>query len=716
MISIGDAVLKVGVDKKAFDRDMKGLSGAINKHKKAIGLAMVGMGVAAVAAVAASIKAFADMGDEVQKMALRTGFSTEALSELRHVADISGTSLTSLEKGVKKMSKTIVDADEGMATYIRSFDRIGLSAEELMKLSPEEQFEKITLAIAELESPTLRAATATDIFGRAGTQLLPMLDAGSEGIAELRQEAHDLGIVFDQEAANRAAELKDSLTRLKGAITGVKFTLAQEMLPSVEAAIPLLEQWAKALGPIIENTLNWNAAEDKRLKQERAWRTVRHQQFLWLNRQNNQYEESVDLLENILRNQGLLTAETQRMIKGLKEVIQARKDEERALEDLSEASAKTTDEMIDDIRDLTREAIDTAKRRAKAATDAIDDRMRAERDAHQERMDILQDEYDATIKTIDAELSRTLEGYRDRVDLINDQLEAIEDAEQHRRDTERRAEIEAQIATEDDAEQRGDLETELDELILKSSSGAWKKERKLAYEARIAEEKDADERRRLRRRLSAFLVELEADYNRKLLENRREALYEQIDIAREEARTAKDLARDEYETKIDLQDKALENFITNLEAERDAWDAALERKLEQYDTDLEAFEKLLEQELDATEVFVSSYNTLLGQLKDKTVTITTVRRTITEAVTAPVARTPAERWRGTLLQEGGIVMRPITAHIAEKAPEAVIPLDRFDMIGGRKVNIFVELDGRVIAKAIGEPLVEEIRLKTGGHI
>jgi len=130
-ISLGDALLKIGVDKKDFDRDMKGLSGAIKRHKKAIGIAMVGMGVAAIGAAAASVKAFADMGDEVQKMALRTGMSTEALSELRHAAEISGASLTTIEKGVKKMSKTIVDADEGMATYIRSFDRIGLSAEEL---------------------------------------------------------------------------------------------------------------------------------------------------------------------------------------------------------------------------------------------------------------------------------------------------------------------------------------------------------------------------------------------------------------------------------------------------------------------------------------------------------------------------------------------------------------------------------------------------------
>jgi len=69
-------------------------------------------------------------------------------------------------------------------------------------------------------------------------------------------------------------------------------------------------------------------------------------------------------------------------------------------------------------------------------------------------------------------------------------------------------------------------------------------------------------------------------------------------------------------------------------------------------------------------------------------------------------------------QKGIIAMRPITARIAEKTPEAVIPLDRSTLermgLGGYKTaNIYVMLNGRVLAQVIGEPLVDEIRLRTG---
>ncbi|GAH74557.1 unnamed protein product, partial [marine sediment metagenome] len=201
---------------------------------------------------ALSIKTFAEMGDEVQKMALRTGFSTEALSEFRHAAEISGASLSTLEKGVKRMSGTILDAEDGLETYIRTFRHLGIEVEELQGLSPEEQFLRIAEAIAEIEDPTKRAALAQDVFGRAGTELLPLFAAGKEGLAELRQEAHDLGIVFDQEAANKAAELSDAMHRMKEATSGVKMAIAEQLIPvlvplikRVVELISRFSEWAK---------------------------------------------------------------------------------------------------------------------------------------------------------------------------------------------------------------------------------------------------------------------------------------------------------------------------------------------------------------------------------------------------------------------------------------------------------------------------------------
>lgn len=66
------------------------------------------------------------------------------------------------------------------------------------------------------------------------------------------------------------------------------------------------------------------------------------------------------------------------------------------------------------------------------------------------------------------------------------------------------------------------------------------------------------------------------------------------------------------------------------------------------------------------------------------------------------------------LKHGGIVTHPITTRIAERGPEAVIPLDRFEK--PKTINVYVELDGREIARAIGQPMVDIIRLRAGLHV
>jgi len=228
--------VRVGADTKDMERGLKTAQArmkAFGNQVKKIGKVAAVAGAAVAGAVGLMVRNYIKAGDEVHKMALRTGFSTEALSELKYAADISGTTLESLEKGVKKMSKTIMDASDGLMTYVRAFDRIGLSAQDLIDLSPEEQFDKIARAIARVESPTIRAATAQEIFGRAGTQLLPLFAAGAEGLDKLRKKAHELGLVFDQEAADKAAKLTDSITTLKGSLTGLTRNIAGELVPTL---------------------------------------------------------------------------------------------------------------------------------------------------------------------------------------------------------------------------------------------------------------------------------------------------------------------------------------------------------------------------------------------------------------------------------------------------------------------------------------------------
>lgn len=210
-IEAGKAFIKFLLDDKEFKR---GLSGAATSLKKfgAIGAAVT---APLIGAFTGAVAAFTSAGDELAKMSQRTGLSVESLSELKYAADQSGTSLSALENSTKKMQVGLLDASNGTGTLLEALTPLGLNLAELRGLKPEQQFLALARAIAGVEDPTQRAALAQKVFGRAGTELLPMLADGTAGLDALRERAHTLGLTMNTETANAAVKLGDNLADLK---------------------------------------------------------------------------------------------------------------------------------------------------------------------------------------------------------------------------------------------------------------------------------------------------------------------------------------------------------------------------------------------------------------------------------------------------------------------------------------------------------------------
>ena len=243
-MDLGDAKLTIKAKDEATAKMQKIGQSTNNMSKKfkMAAVAMVAMGIALTAALTKMITSYAEAGDEVEKMSKRTGWGTVALSEMRYVAKIAGTELGSLEKGIKKLSKSIIDADRGLETYARSFRDLGLDIKRLREMSPEQIFWETTFALAELEDETLKAALAQEIFGRAGTELLPMLAMTREEIQALKDTAHDMGVVFDEEAAAAAARFSDTITTLKTALEGLKNSIAEQLMPQLEDLVVMFTE------------------------------------------------------------------------------------------------------------------------------------------------------------------------------------------------------------------------------------------------------------------------------------------------------------------------------------------------------------------------------------------------------------------------------------------------------------------------------------------
>jgi len=245
--SIGEAVLTIGLDDSAVTKGMKGIGASLKKHSKAIGIGMTAVGGSILAIGATSVKAFAEMGDEVHKMSLRTGFATESLSRLKYAAELGGASLGTVEKANKRLASTLLDARDGLSTATDAMDRLGLSAEDFDGLNPEEAFMKMAGAVADIEDPLIRSALAQDVFGKSGTDMLPMLSEGTDGLKTMMAEAEKFGPIMGQEAAEAAAKLTDQMAQLKGGFQKIQASIAEQLIPVL---IPLIDKIRDAISNV----------------------------------------------------------------------------------------------------------------------------------------------------------------------------------------------------------------------------------------------------------------------------------------------------------------------------------------------------------------------------------------------------------------------------------------------------------------------------------
>lgn len=248
--------------------DNNALTKGINSAKRQLtdlGGSMMGVGTKALAAAAPvlgfgayAVHAFEGAASALSDMSQVTGIGVESLSELSYASGQLGSDIDSLGGAMKKQSKFMGDVASGSKEAQGTLDRLGLSASDLKGMTGDQQLGVFADAIAGITDQTAKANAAMDVFGGTGTDLLPMLNAGSAGIDAMRKQARDLGVVMSAEAAASGDEFGDAMTGLKaqlGALTnGVGAALVPALTDLIATVTPMIastNQWVQENGELI---------------------------------------------------------------------------------------------------------------------------------------------------------------------------------------------------------------------------------------------------------------------------------------------------------------------------------------------------------------------------------------------------------------------------------------------------------------------------------
>ena len=221
--------------KTAFDSIKRGLGGLTDTAKGVNGV-LANLGVAvSVAGLTAMVKSAIDTGDALDEMSQRVGVSVETLSVWKPAAEQSGVSGESFEKGLRKLSTTMLEAATGSEDAARNFAAVGvefknqdgtLRATDQVLLDLAERFKA-------MPDGAEKTALAVQLFGKAGADLIPFLNQGRDGINELAAEMQALGVQMSSETAAQAGNFNDALDKLHLATKSIGNQIIASLLPAL---------------------------------------------------------------------------------------------------------------------------------------------------------------------------------------------------------------------------------------------------------------------------------------------------------------------------------------------------------------------------------------------------------------------------------------------------------------------------------------------------
>lgn len=245
--SIAQLIVSLGLDSASYKtglknakKDAHGFSNSARKAFKSArtGVNQAGMAVTAAAATvtaatAVMVKQQMQQIDQLAKYSDSIGITTQALSGLRHQAQLNGVANTQLDKGLKDMVRRVAEASEGTGEAVDALDKLGLSATNLKKLSPDQQFYKIADAMKEVKNQNDRVLLAYDLFGNKGIGIANMMRDGAAGLAAAQDEALGLGIAINRIDAAKIEAANDATHRAKMAMDGLGKSITIAVTPYI---------------------------------------------------------------------------------------------------------------------------------------------------------------------------------------------------------------------------------------------------------------------------------------------------------------------------------------------------------------------------------------------------------------------------------------------------------------------------------------------------
>lgn len=175
--------------------------------------------------------------DKIGKMSDEIGSTVDQMFTLQHAAEITGTTMDVMVKGLQRMNRRIGEAANGYGEAVKGIEALGMSMDDLLKKDAFGQFLTIAEAMKGMKTQAQKAAAVYTLFGRQGQMLLNTFELGEEGLKKMADEVKYLMGSFDRDEFRVFEEMNDNVVRLKMSMKGFVLGVGKEFSQFIGATL-----------------------------------------------------------------------------------------------------------------------------------------------------------------------------------------------------------------------------------------------------------------------------------------------------------------------------------------------------------------------------------------------------------------------------------------------------------------------------------------------
>ncbi len=251
--TLGDRMRELGGKLQTASGNIRGIVVGVAKAAAGIGVGLVAAVGAAAVGIGALIVKTAAAADVIVESAEKIGISAEQYQELKYIGDQVGTSVEDIGRAFARTTKLIGEATSGNKDAAKAFRDLGVSLKDSngnLRSTQDITFDLIA-ALGRMTDETQRDILAQKLFGKSFQELVPLVNLGADGAAEMTRQARAMGAVMSEKDVQAAAALNDKLGGLKAGLGGLAARLAGAFIPLVSRAADKMQEWLS--NPAVQN-------------------------------------------------------------------------------------------------------------------------------------------------------------------------------------------------------------------------------------------------------------------------------------------------------------------------------------------------------------------------------------------------------------------------------------------------------------------------------